>query len=106
MLVTPWSTDLLNDQGFYRDFDSWQPEHVVHLQHAQELSSEHWQVIHCLRQFYRDYERSPNMRLLVKSLKDPHPELANSQRLMQLFGESPAREACRLAGLPKPKNCL
>lgn len=103
VLVNP----LLNDQGFYVDFNQWQAEQVVKLlRPGQQLTEEHWQVIHNLRQFYQLFQRSPNMRLLVKSLQAAHPDIANSIRLMQLFGESPAREACRLSGLPKPKNCL
>jgi tRNA 2-thiouridine synthesizing protein E len=33
-------------------------------------------------------------------------EKSRSIYLMKLFGSSPAKMAARLAGLPKPKNCL
>lgn len=97
-----------NEEGYLTDFNQWQPAFAEQV--AQELGvslqEQHWQVINALREFYQQFERSPNMRLMMKALKQSCPELATSMKLMMLFGESPAKPACRIAGLPKPKNCL
>lgn len=66
-----------------------------------------WEIIHLLRDFYEEFEQSPAMRILVKQAglklgKDK----GKSIYFMQLFPPSPARIATKIAGLPKPLNCL
>jgi tRNA 2-thiouridine synthesizing protein E len=47
------------------------------------------------------------MRILVKHVRSQlGEEKGNSIYLMQLFPGSPAKLASKLAGLPKPDNCL
>ena len=71
------------------------------------MGPEHWEVILLLREFYRRYEAAPAMRALVKFIKQElGPERGNSLYLLRLFPESPARRGSRIAGLPKPENCL
>ena len=47
------------------------------------------------------------MRPLVKAVAQAlGPEKGRSVYLLRLFPDSPAKVAARLAGLPKPANCL
>lgn len=72
-----------------------------------ELSEAHWEVIHLLRAFYAEFALSPAMRILVKHVRSKlGEEKGNSIYLMQLFPGSPAKLASKIAGLPKPDNCL
>jgi len=72
-----------------------------------ELSDEHLEILHVARQFYADYGFSPSMRPLIKSVAAQLDiSKGRSIYLMQLFPPSPARITAKLAGLPKPKNCL
>ncbi len=49
----------------------------------------------------------PSNRLFVKAVKEALGEdKGNSIYLMQLFPGTPAKTACRIAGLPRPTNCL
>ena len=95
--------------GYLKNLDDW--SHDIAQQMAIEASIEltpaHWEVIEALRGFYRDYELAPAMRAFVKHVgltlgKDK----GNSIYLMQLFPPSPAKVACKIAGLPRPTNCL
>ena len=72
-----------------------------------ELSPEHWQILELLRSFYQEFELSPATRPLIKytALK-LGPEKGNSLHLNRLFNGTPAKLAAKLAGLPKPTNCL
>ena len=72
-----------------------------------ELTEEHFEVLLVARQFYDDYGFSPSMRPLIKSIAI-HLDIskARSIYLMQLFPPSPAKITAKIAGLPKPKNCL
>ncbi|KZZ58579.1 MAG: TusE/DsrC/DsvC family sulfur relay protein [Oleiphilaceae bacterium] len=96
-------------QGFLVNLNDWNED--VALQIAEEegitLSPEHWEIIFLLRKFYEDFELSPAMRILVKTVKQQLGEKkGNSIYLMQLFPGSPAKYASKIAGLPKPTNCL
>lgn len=72
-----------------------------------ELTDEHWQLVRLVRSFYRDYEVAPAMRVLVRHVRETlGPERGNSIHLLKLFPGSPARELARIAGLPRPTNCL
>lgn len=71
------------------------------------LAAEHWEIIQLLRQFYRQYELSPPMRPLVKYVAAQlGADKGRSIYLLQLFPPSPARVASKIAGLPRPENCL
>lgn len=102
--------DIATDaDGFLADFDSWN-EDVAHAFAAAEhveLGTAHWEILHLLRDFYREYEQSPAMRPLVKYVGQRlGKDKGNSIYLMQLFPGSPAKIASRIAGLPRPENCL
>jgi tRNA 2-thiouridine synthesizing protein E len=71
------------------------------------LNKDHWDVIHALRNFYADTGISPAMRILVKIVKQKVSlEKGNSIHLLTLFPGSPAKIAAKIAGLPRPTNCL
>ena len=60
-----------------------------------------------LRDFFDRTETSPAMRPLVKLIKEQLGEgCGSSVYLMGLFGGSPAKTAAKIAGLPRPTNCL
>jgi tRNA 2-thiouridine synthesizing protein E len=71
------------------------------------LTPAHWEILKVLRDFYQRFEHAPAMRPLVKTVSlHLGPEKGRSIYLLRLFPDSPARLAARLAGLPKPTNCL
>jgi len=71
------------------------------------LTADHWQVIKFLRKFYEDYKILPAMRVLVKELaKVMGAEKGNSIYLQRLFPQGLLRQACKIAGLPKPSKCI
>ncbi|MFD2190005.1 TusE/DsrC/DsvC family sulfur relay protein [Pistricoccus aurantiacus] len=104
----------LDPEGYLIDLDDWNPQVAKALARAEgrELHEEHWEIIDIVRGFYKRFETAPAMRPLVKTVTGTlGPEKGNSLYLMRLFPEkdvqeSPARIVARLAGLPKPTNCL
>lgn len=99
-----------NNEGFLENAEQWHPEiaTVIAGECNIKLSENHWEIISFLRDFYKEYEVSPaSNRLFVKAVKDKFgEEKGNSIYLMQLFPGTPAKTACRIAGLPRPTNCL
>lgn len=71
------------------------------------LSEAHWEVIWFVREFYQEFQTSPAIRLLVKAMAQKlGADKGNSKYLFLLFPEGPAKQATRIAGLPKPAKCL
>ncbi len=96
-------------EGFLRDLDAWSPAVAEQLAAAEgiSLSAAHWEILYLLRDYYQRYDASPAMRPLVKyCARELGPEKGKSLYLLSLFPGSPARIGCKIAGLPKPENCL
>ncbi|WP_293268845.1 TusE/DsrC/DsvC family sulfur relay protein [Neptunomonas sp.] len=103
------TTIAVDDEGYLLNLDEWSEAVAVCLAEEEEilLSEAHWEIIHVIRDFYLQYELSPAMRPLVKAVGLAlGPQKGKSIHLMKLFPESPAKQAAKLAGLPKPTNCL
>lgn len=95
--------------GYLVDLNAWSPEVAQAIAEAEsiQLETPHWEIINLVREFYRTYELSPAMRPLVKyTEKNLGKDKGKSIYLLQLFPPSPARIVCKIAGLPRPANCL
>ncbi|QIM62738.1 sulfur relay protein TusE [Pasteurellaceae bacterium Orientalotternb1] len=106
----------LNDQqfptdefGYLKNLDDWSEELAVAIaaKDGVTLSEAHWEIVHFVREFYQEYKTSPAIRMLVKALAQKFgEEKGNSRYLQRLFPEGPAKQATKIAGLPKPAKCL
>jgi len=99
----------LDKDGNLENLGDWNEAVATALAHQAglELTAAHWEILHLLREFHRQRGLSPVMRIMVKLVaKECGAEKGNSLYLLKLFPESPARVACRIAGLPRPSNCL
>lgn len=108
-LIVAEQTIALDKDGFLESLDDWSLE-VAHALAAEEgitLSPEHVEILNLLRNFYSEFQLSPATRPLIKytALK-LGPEKGNSMHLNRLFNGTPAKLAAKLAGLPKPTNCI
>lgn len=100
---------VLDEEGYLLNLQDWTPELASQLAKDVdvELTDAHWEIIHLLRDFYNEFEVSPAMRPLVKAVsKKLGAEKGRSIYLMTLFPGSPPKLAAKIAGLPKPANCL
>ncbi|WNJ95219.1 TusE/DsrC/DsvC family sulfur relay protein [Vibrio ruber] len=98
-----------DSEGYLLDHTQWQEGMIPLLAEAEgiELTEAHLEVIHFVRAFYEEYNTSPAIRMLVKAMEKAHgPEKGNSKYLFKLFRKGPAKQATKLAGLPKPAKCL
>lgn len=96
-------------EGYLRDHTLW-TEAIAGEIAARDgitLTTAHWEILHAIRRFYAQYELSPATRPLMKFLaQELGPEKATSIYVMQLFPGTPAKTIARIAGLPKPANCI
>jgi len=99
----------LDPEGYLRDLSQWSPEvaEQLALKEGIVLTERHWQVLQALRDFYAQFQLSPANRPLIKYIAQTlGPELGTSLQLNLLFKGAPAKLGAKLAGLPKPDNCL
>jgi tRNA 2-thiouridine synthesizing protein E len=99
----------VDKDGFLVDHLQWDEDVAKQLAQNEdlELSGQHWELISIIRQFYAEFGISPAMRPLTKYIKlHLGADKANSIYLMQLFPQSPAKYLAKIAGLPRPENCL
>jgi tRNA 2-thiouridine synthesizing protein E len=100
---------LLDKEGFLKQLSDWNSETATLLASNENISltEEHWEIIHLVRDYYQEFEISPAMRPLVKyTAQQLGKKKGNSIYLLSLFPGSPAKLISKIAGLPKPDNCL
>ena len=65
-----------------------------------ELTENHWKILHCIRENYEEKGIAPMVRVICKASG------LKLKEIYELFPLGPARGACRVAGLPKPEGCV
>lgn len=111
MESTEKSIELALDQdGHLCDHNIWTSEIAQQLADTLDinLSIEHLEILYQVRAFFDKFNHPPATRPLIKWLQQTLPEQdISNQLLQQLFNTGlVARHVNRLAGLPKPANCL
>lgn len=99
----------LDQDGHLVDYQIWNEQVAQELANSLEieLSAWHFEILHAVRQFYQQFGHSPATRPLIKYLmKTVSPEINNALLQQQFNTGLVARHLSRLAGIPKPANCL
>ena len=97
-----------DEEGYITDVSLWSRELAILIAESEniDLGDDHWEVLNFLRSYYEQYRIAPAVRILIKAIrKSLGPEKGNSRYLYQLFPNGPARQGCKIAGLPKPTSC-
>ncbi|PID44714.1 MAG: sulfurtransferase TusE [Proteobacteria bacterium] len=96
-------------EGFVINYQDWNRSlaNTIAAEEGIRLDEAHWQIISLVREFYEEFDLSPVNRTLVNYVKTRlGEEKGNSMYLLKLFPGSPAKLCAKIAGLPKPANCL
>lgn len=98
-----------DEEGYLLNLAEWTKEAAEHMAEEEKvpLTDNHWEVIDFLREYYNEYQIAPAVRVLTKAIgKKFGAEKGNSKYLYDLFPYGPAKQACKIAGLPKPTGCI
>lgn len=96
-------------QGYLKNIEDWNDSLAKHIAEVEGviLTEPHWEVVRFVRTFFLEYKTSPAIRILVKSMREKYGEEKISSRyLYSLFPKGPAKQATKIAGLPKPVKCI
>jgi dissimilatory sulfite reductase related protein len=98
-----------DEEGYLVNLADWNKEVAEYIAQTEnvDMTESHWEVVDFLREYYEEYQIAPAVRVLTKAIgKKLGPEKGNSQYLYDLFPYGPAKQACKIAGLPKPTGCV
>ncbi|WP_017348417.1 TusE/DsrC/DsvC family sulfur relay protein [Pantoea sp. A4] len=99
----------VDGEGYLKNPADWSEALAEHIASEEGivLTDPHWEVVRFVREFYQEFNTSPAVRMLVKAMAKKYgEEKGNSRYLFRLFPEGPAKQATKIAGLPKPAKCL
>jgi tRNA 2-thiouridine synthesizing protein E len=108
-LTVKGKTIALDKDGYLLQLDDWSPAVAEALAAREQmvLSDSHWEILELLRRFYAEFQLSPATRPLIRyAAQQLGAEKGNSLHLNNLFHGTPAKLAAKLAGLPKPTDCI
>jgi tRNA 2-thiouridine synthesizing protein E len=98
-----------DEEGYLTNLADWSEDVANAIAKAEnvEMTQNHWEVVNFLREYYNEYQIAPAVRVLTKAIgKKLGPDKGNSKYLYELFPYGPAKQACKIAGLPKPTGCV
>ena len=98
-----------DEEGYLLNRDEWTDDVAKALVVGEglDMTENHWEVVNFLRECYEEYQIAPAVRVLTKAIgKKLGKDKGNSKYLYELFPYGPAKQACKIAGLPKPTGCV
>ena len=98
-----------DEEGYIIDIRGWNKELAEMSAESEniEMTDDAWEVVNFLRSYYEEYQIAPAVRVLTKAIKKKlGADKGNSKYLYELFPYGPAKQACKIAGLPKPTGCI
>lgn len=98
-----------DEDGYLLNLDDWDKDVANFLaqQEGVDMTDAHWEVVDFLREYYDEYKIAPMIRILTKAIgKKLGPDKGNTKYLYELYPGGPAKQACKIAGLPKPTGCV
>lgn len=99
----------VDEEGYLINLAEWDEDIAKYLaaEEKVDMTENHWEVVNFLREYYSEYQIAPAIRVLTKAIaKKLGADKGNNKYLYELFPYGPAKQACKIAGLPKPTGCI
>ncbi|MEW5892827.1 MAG: TusE/DsrC/DsvC family sulfur relay protein [Pseudomonadota bacterium] len=94
----------VDEEGYLIDPADWN-ESVAEALAASEgirLDAEYWDVLRFMRAFYEEHQVAPDARYVIKHLAERLGSAAR-KRLFELFPYGYVKQACKIAGMRRPR---
>jgi TusE/DsrC/DsvC family sulfur relay protein len=98
-----------DEEGFLLDVNDWHPDLVEELaaEAELELTPERREIIRYIRAYFETHESVPEARTLLKHMQAIWgPDRATRRYLYQLFPRGYGQQACKIAGMRKPRKLM
>lgn len=96
-------TARMDEEGYLIEPTEWTEEIAAELARQEhiELTDMHWGAIRFMRDYYADHQIAPDARFVIRFLSAEHGADRNS--LFQLFPYGYVKQACKIAGMKRPR---
>lgn len=93
----------LDDEGYLTEPANWSEPIAVELARREgiDLTDAHWAVIRFMRDYYEQRRIAPDARFVLKHLAETRG--ADRNELFRLFPYGYVKQACKIAGMRKPR---
>jgi tRNA 2-thiouridine synthesizing protein E len=98
-----------DEEGFFVDAHDWQPDLIGELaaEAGLDMTPERREIIQYIRGYFEERASVPEARTLLKHMKEIWgPEKATRRYLYQLFPRGYGQQACKIAGMVKPRKLM
>jgi TusE/DsrC/DsvC family sulfur relay protein len=106
MTAAPTPADLpeRDEEGYLVDPDTWNESvaEAIARELDIDLSEEHWGLLRFVRGYYEEHRVMADARYAIRHLDRYHPGQGR-QRLFDLFPYGYVGQACKLAGMRRPR---
>ena len=99
----------VDEEGYLVNLTDWDTDVANEIAKTENLplTESHWEVVNFLREYYEEFQIAPAVRVLTKAIgKKLGADKGTSTYLYELFPYGPAKQACKIGGLPKPTGCV
>ncbi|MDQ7015304.1 MAG: TusE/DsrC/DsvC family sulfur relay protein [Gammaproteobacteria bacterium] len=94
-------------EGYLVDPDDWNADVAMALAETEklELVEGHWPVLHRMREYYYEHRIAPDIRHMMKFVADENEcnKKEAKQIIFKLFPYGYVKQACKLAGMKRPR---
>ena len=99
---------MIDAEGYIINIDEWTEEFTIALaaKEGLELTDEHWQVVHYIRDYFEEHHVQAQVRDMIKHFKKQWgPEHGNNRYLHDIFPKGgPQKQGNRLAGIHRTRG--
>lgn len=95
----------IDEEGYLIDPQDWNEElaREFALKENIQLTADHWDAIHYMRDYYAEHQIAPDARYVIKHLAERMgPDSRNA--LFELFPYGYVKQACKIAGMKRPRG--
>ena len=95
----------MDDEGYLIDPSDWNEDLAKEfaLKESIQLSEDHWDAIHFMRQYYAEHQVASDVRHVTKHLaKRLGTESRN--KIFELFPYGYVKQGCKIAGMKRPRG--
>ena len=91
----------LNDEGYLTNFEQWNIEvgEFIAKKHNIELTETHWDILSWMQEQFK-----AKKELTLKGIIETG--ITTIKEIEDLFTDEPLKISTKIAGIPKPKNCI
>ncbi len=98
-----------DEEGFLEDATDWHPGLVEAFarEESLEMNAERREIVRFVRAHFEEYQTVPEARTVLRHMKTTWgPERATRRYLYDLFPRGYGQQACKIAGMRKPRKLM